>query len=73
MAIAPGFYDMHGNVSEFCENGACRGGSWISTFDSCRFDFRDGKWGHNVGEYQGYRFVIRKVGPEVKRQISNDK
>ena len=58
-----GFYDMHGNVSEFCENGISRGGSWISTVDSCRFDFRDPRWGHDVGEYQGYRFVIRKVDP----------
>lgn len=62
-----GFYDVHGNVSEYCDNGACRGGSWISTFDSCRFDFRDGRWGHHVGEYQGYRFVIRKVVPKANK------
>lgn len=31
-----GFYDMHGNVSEKCLNGNCRGGSWESEARFCR-------------------------------------
>jgi formylglycine-generating enzyme required for sulfatase activity len=62
-----GIYDMHGNLSEVCANLKCRGGSYVSPLENCKFAHVDAVWGHHTGFYQGFRFTIQKLQPEPSR------
>ena len=55
-----GFYDMYGNVAEWCTNQAIRGGSWTSVPENCRSAYRDSFGSRNQQDFIGYRLVIQK-------------
>lgn len=59
-----GLHDVYCNLAEWCDNGASRGGSWVSCAENCRSAYR-----HKFGEREskpfiGFRFVIRKAKTE---------
>ena len=62
-----GFHDMYGNVAEWCINHAIRGGSWASVPENCRSAYRDSFSSRNEQNFIGYRIVIQKNAPVVKK------
>ena len=55
---ALGLYDMTGNVSEWCQNGVVRGGSWANTADNCRISSRSEVDGSIRSDATGFRLVM---------------
>jgi len=62
-----GFHDMYGNVAEWCINHAIRGGSWASVPKNCRSAYRDSFSSRNEQNFIGYRIVIQKNLPAIKK------
>ena len=58
-----GLHDVYGNVSEWCDNAAVRGGSWLSIPETCRSAYRDKYGDRDQSNYVGCRYVVRKVIP----------
>ncbi len=62
-----GFFDLHGNVAEWCQNRFIRGGSWQSKAANCRVTWRTQISSDAMGSNQnGFRLALRLKEKDTK-------